>query len=216
MSKNVFILAAFFILVNTAYAQSPTGKSPKQDRVSILFGLNQPIVFQGFNFEVDYWTKKWVFDYSHGFGLNVDGKLVGNDYSDQKIDFKITHSYGLGIGYRFTDAFNVRFEPKVHHYETYYEGAKQEKVNSIANFTTYTLGLGAYYTYKPFKNSPNLLKGITVVPSIRYWQRVASSIDDNKMAYFNQKTNKNEVLKVPQIGISNTPFLFNISVGYSF
>ncbi len=185
-------------------------------RVSIVFGLNQPLIFRGFNAEVNYWTKKWVFDYSHGFGLHVDGKMIGNEYEAQHLDFRIRHSFGFGVGYRFTEAFNLRFEPKIHSYQTFYEGDKQTNANSIANFNTYTLGLGAYYRWLPFQKVGNALKGITVVPSIRYWYKVASSLENKELTYQNARTGKRESFKAPNIGLSNTPLLFNVSVGYTF
>jgi hypothetical protein len=218
MSKNLLAIALFMAFAGTANAQSPekTNNSFTGKRFSVLFGLNQPLVFKGFNAEVNYWTKKWVFDYSHGVGLHVDGKMIGNEYQDQHLDFKIKHSFGVGVGYRFTEAFNVRLEPKVHIYETYYEGDEQTRSNSIANFTTYTLGLGAYYRWLPFQKAGNALKGITVVPSVRYWQKVGSSLDNNAFTYQNTKTGKSQTFKAPNIGLSNTPFLFNVSVGYTF
>jgi len=215
MLKNILLLSTLFITVCSATAQSRSS-AINTKRFSILTGLNQPIAFRGFNIEVNYYTKKWVFDYSHGFGLHVDGKFAGGDYEAQHINFKITHSFGAGIGYRFTEAFNLRFEPKIHCYQTYLEGAQQTKANSLANFNTYTLGLGAYYRWLPFKNARSMANGITIVPSVRYWYKVASDLPDNEFSYQNSKTGKSETFKAPNIGIANTPLLFNVSVGYSF
>jgi hypothetical protein len=120
---------------------------------------------------------------------------------------------GVGIGYRFTKSFNLRFEPKLHIYETYYE---QSTENSIVNFNTYTLGFGAYYRWLPFEKKDGFAKGITIVPSIRYWYKVGSSLSDDQHSYFNTVTNQNEILKAPNIGAANTPWIFNISVGYTF
>lgn len=215
---NLLLIAIALFISSLCSAQSgiPSQEPTHKNQFSVLFGLNQPIVLNGFNFELNYWTKKWVIDYSHGIGLNVDGNTLGSEYEDQKINFKITHSAGIGFGYRFTESFNVRIEPKIHVYETYYEGDNQTKENSIANFTTYTLGLGAYYRWMPFENKTNALKGITVSPSIRYWYKVGSTMDNNKLAYFNTKTNKEETLEAPNIGIANTPIIVNISIGYTF
>jgi len=42
----------------------------KKDReAAILFGLNQPLLLNGFNIEGNYFTKKMSFDYSHGISL---------------------------------------------------------------------------------------------------------------------------------------------------
>lgn len=184
-----------------------------EKRFSLVFGLNQPVILRGFNFEGNYWMKKWVIDYSHGFNLHADGKFVAEEYERQKVNFRITHSLGVGIGYRFTRSFNLRFEPKWHMYETYYEGQSN---NSIVNFSTYTLGLGAYYRWMPFEKKEGFAKGITIVPSVRYWHKVGSSLDRDQFSYSNTLTNQNEVLKAPNIGASNTPWIINISVGYTF
>lgn len=217
MSKNIISIAFLLVLASSVVAQSSSfSNGSNAPRFSIVSGLNQPLVFRGFNIEANYWTKKWVFEYSHGFGLHVDGKFVGHEYEAQHINFKITHSFGAGIGYRFTEAFNLRFEPKIHSYQTFLEGDKQIKANSIANFNTYTLGLGAYYRWLPFRNATGIAKGITVVPSVRYWYKVASNLDNDSFTYANRKTGKTQSFQAPNIGISNTPFLFNISVGYSF
>lgn len=218
MSKPILSFIVFFAAISISKAQSSdtSCQFSGKNQFSVVFGLNQPIVFHGFNFEVDYWTRKWVFDYSHGFDLHEDGKSISSQYEDQKINFKIKHSVGVGIGYRFTQAFNFRFEPKMHVYETYYEGQVQTKNNSIANFTTYTLGFGAYYRWLPFEKLNNALKGITIVPSIRYWYKVASTLTNEEFKYLNAITNTKETLQAPNIGIANSPILFNVSIGYTF
>ena len=207
---STFITLLFFSLI--AQAQ----EVPEKNRFSLMFGLNQPIVLKGFNVEGNYWMKKWVIDYSHGFNLHVDGELLSDEYERQQVDFKITHSLGLGIGYRFTKSFNLRFEPKLHIYETYYHGQEQSNANSIVNFNTVTLGFGAYYRWLPFEKNKGFAKGITIAPSIRYWYKVDSSLPNDQFSYFNTQTNQNEIMKAPNIGVANTPWIINISVGYTF
>lgn len=208
--KSLFIALLFFSFVMQAQV------APKKNRVSLVFGLNQPILLRGFNVEGNYWMKKWVIDYSHGFNLHADGKFVAREYENQRVNFKITHSLGIGLGYRFTKSFSLRFEPKLHIYETYYEGQVQSSSNSIFNFNTYTLGFGAYYRWLPFEKKDGFAKGITIVPSIRYWYKVGSSLSGDQHSYFNTATNQNEILKAPNIGAANTPWIFNVSVGYTF
>jgi hypothetical protein len=207
-------------LIQFSNAQLTDADVPQKNKnghqLSVLFGLNQPIVFRGFNFEINYWTRKWVVDYSHGFGLHDDGNIIGGEYNVQKLNFKIAHSLGAGIGYRFTKAFNLRFEPKVHIYETYYQGQEQIKRNSIANFTTYTLGFGAYYRWMPFEKNKTFLRGFTIAPSVRYWYKVGSTLHNNRFSYFNSSLNQTEAFKAPNIGIANTPLFANVSIGYTF
>ncbi len=217
---NKFLITTVLLCITVSLVKAQTSAKPtvrtERNQFSVLFGLNQPLLLHGFNFEADYWTRKWVFDYSHGIGLNMTGKMVSSEYENQKVNFKITHSLGFGVGYRFTRAFNVRFEPKMHVYETYYDGQPQTKRNSIANFTTYTLGFGAYYKWQPFVEKQNALRGISIVPSVRYWYQVGSTLKDDKLTYANTATGRSETLKAPNIGIANTPLLVNVSVGYTF
>src|SRR5262245_19859402 len=102
----ILLLIAFGVLQSQA---QDSNESDKQ--FSLLFGLNQPILLRGFNVEGNYWMKKWVIDYSHGFNLHLDGELVNDELKSQQIDLLVTHSLGLGVGYRFTKGFNLRFEP---------------------------------------------------------------------------------------------------------
>ena len=206
-TTSLIIAVLFFSVVSQSQDVS------EKNRFSLVFGLNQPILLRGFNLEGNYWMKKWMLDYSHGFNLHADGKFVADEYERQRVNFKITHSLGFGIGYRFTKSFNLRFEPKLHIYKTYYE---QSTEKSIINFNTYTLGFGAYYRWMPFENKEGFAKGITIVPSIRYWYKVGSSLPSDQHSYFNTATNQNELLKAPNIGAANTPWIFNISVGYTF
>lgn len=211
------ISASIAVTIICLFSFSSQAQDAKeQKRFSLVFGLNQPILLKGFNFEGNYWMKKWVIDYSHGFGLHADGKFLAEEYERQKVNFKITHSLGFGIGYRFTRSFNLRFEPKLHIYETYYEGQNQSSAQSIINFSTYTVGLGAYYRWLPFENKAGFSKGITVVPSIRYWYKVGSSLAGDQFSYLNAATNQNEILRAPNIGAANTPWIVNVSVGYTF
>ncbi|REA55509.1 hypothetical protein DSL64_27985 [Dyadobacter luteus] len=72
-----------------------------------------------------------------------------------------------------------------------------------------------YITWKPFEKNPNILKGVFTSTSIRYWQNVWSSLDKNQLTYLNRKTGHIQTHQAANIGIANTPFLFNIAVGYS-
>jgi hypothetical protein len=212
--SNLFftgILIFFMFPSSLVFAQVSSGKTEK---VSVVFGLNQPIVVRGFNFEVNYWMKKFVIDYSHGFGLKFKGNLVSDEAKKQQLNFNVTNSLGIGFGYRFTKNFNIRIEPKLHIWEMYYND--QFGLNKITTYTTYTLGLGTYYKWQPFEKKLNLLNGLTIVPSIRWWPNIASTLSNNKFIYQNQKTGKTETINANNIGIANTPFFANVSIGYTF
>ena len=209
--KIISIVIYFYF--NVGYCQNI---EKNNHEFSIVFGLNQPIITNGFNFEINYWTKNFVFDYSHGFGLEFKGNLVSDEAKKQRLSFNISNSVGIGFGYRFAKNFNLRFEPKIHIWEMYYDDQFKKNDNLIKKYNTYTLGLGAYYRWTPFKNKENFLKGITISPSVRWWPNIASSLNDNKLDYQNSKTGKNEVHLANNIGISNSPFFINISIGYTF
>lgn len=216
MKKLLVSMTVIFIATNLSAQNAATKADGYTQQFSILFGLNQPLLLHGFNVEANYWTRKWVFDYSHGFGLQVSAKALDESYEVQHVKFRIPHSLGLGVGYRFTKAFNLRFEPKLHWYEAYYEDDAYQKKNSIVLFKTYTLGLGAYYRWLPFEKNAGAWKGITIVPSIRYWQKVGSTLSKEGYTYYNAVTQKPATLKAPNIGLANTPVLVNISIGYTF
>lgn len=207
------ILSILMLTIWSPYLFGQTVSNDKS-KASLVFGLNQPLVTNGFNFEVNYWLKNFVIDYSHGFGLQFKENLVNDASKEQHLNYNIRHSLGIGLGYRFTTDFNIRIEPKLHIWDVYYDD--MFKSNKITSYTTYTLGLGAYYKWMPYKTKDNILKGVTIVPSIRWWPNISSSLTDNKFTYFNQKTQITETIKANNIGLSDSPFLANISIGYTF
>jgi hypothetical protein len=214
--KNIIIILATIIFNSTnIFAQSNTKKDLLySNRVSVLFGLLQPVIAKGFNMEINYTTKRLIFDYSHG--VSLDPPVVG-DFKTQNVVLHIPYTTGFGIGYRFSSFFDVRFEPKLHSWEIYYKDEAQNAASKIKDFKTITLGIGAYYRYMPFKNSSNkALQGITTSTSLRYWQNVGTTLSKNEFSYFNKTTNKIETLKAPNIGFANSPIIFNIAIGYTF
>ena len=215
-NKNKFLIGISILMsVSNSFAQTKTKKEfLYSNKVSVLFGLLQPVVAQGFNIEVNYTTKRMIFDYSHG--ISLDPPVVG-DFKTQNVVLHIPTTTGFGVGYRFTQFFDVRFEPKLHSWEVYYKDAEQNDANKIKDFKSFTLGIGAYYRYMPFKNSKNtFLQGITTSTSLRYWQNVGTTLRNDEFSYGNKTTNKTETLKAPNIGIANSPIIFNIGVGYTF
>lgn len=215
--KTAKISLIFTLLTYQSFAQQLSPEVlDQQFKVSLLFGLNQPIITQGFNVELNYYTKHFVFDYSHGFNLHFKNNLVNGEAKNQNLKFKIPHTLGFGIGYRITPEFNLRIEPKIHLWEVSYANQSYDEADIIKKYSTFTLGLGAYYRWLPFKNTEGFAKGLTVAPSIRWWPNVHTTLKDDKFEYFNATTNKMEVHQANNIGISNTPFFGNISVGYTF
>jgi hypothetical protein len=215
MKKSILAVYIAFMAVATSFAQSTV----KQDflysnKFSVLAGLIQPMVLNGGNIELNYFTKRVSFDYSHGFSLNPP--VVG-DFKNQNVVLHLPYSTGFGVGYRFSSFFDLRFEPKLHSWEVYYKDDARNNSNRIIDFKTITLGIGAYYRYFPFRNSENkFLQGITTSTSLRYWQNVGTTLSNDEFAYHNKISGKTETLKAPNIGFANTPILFNIAIGYTF
>jgi hypothetical protein len=123
---------------------------------------------------------------------------------------------GFGVGYRLNNWLNVRVEPKWHRFEFYYEGERQINANEINSYNTFSLGLGLYVNFQPFKKSTSFLKGIMVAPSVRFWPTVSSSLDGDSFTYNNKNTGAIETIEVLDPGAGFTPFVFNISIGYTF
>lgn len=165
----------------------------------VLMGLSQQIILQGGNIEINYLTDKWVFEYSHGWSLDLDAspgeKAMTSQEQYQGLSIHVPYSTGGGIGYRFTPEFNLRLEIKQHEFQV------TNRENQTIKYTTQDVGLGAYYFYQPFKQYAFL-----VVPSIRYWPTVNTSLE-NDVATFNNGEKHNA---------HDFAIFGNISIGWQF
>ncbi|MGH1337423.1 MAG: hypothetical protein ACRBFS_14970 [Aureispira sp.] len=213
--RLAILITLFFKVQSTVWAQSTP---EKKYELVFLAGTIQPILLQGWNVEVDFYTPKMVFNYSHGFSLELESKTgttVGAA-KEQHLAFHLPYSTGFGIGYRLHKYFDVRFEPKLHRFEVYYDGTNRRlQENQVTNYSTVTLGVGVYFRWKPFEKQDNFLRGIFTSTSLRYWQNVYSSLEGGEVSYENKVTGENATHKTANIGMANTPFLFNIGIGYS-
>ena len=185
------------------------------NRANLLFGLNQVLLIDGFNIEGNLFYGRLAFDYSHGVSLDFTNDLLTGDVADQGLAIHLPYSTGFGVGYRFTEWFNLRLEPKWHKFEVFYDGDVQNDANLIDSYTTFSLGIGAYIDWRPFKNSRGGLQGLMISPSVRYWPRLSSSLNDDRFSYDNRITGRRETHEAMEIGLSNTPLIINVSVGYS-
>ncbi len=215
MKTIIFLVTLVTFTLSNTFSQTAENKDfIYSNKFSLLFGTIQPTTLKGFNVEVNYTTKRLMFDYSHG--ISLDPPTVG-DYKEQKIALHLPYSTGFGIGYRFSSFFDLRFEPKLHSWEIYNDGEIQNDASKIIAFKTFSLGIGAYYRFMPFKNSESkILQGITTSSSIRYWQNVGTTLRNDQFSYLNKISNKTETLKAPNIGIANSPIVINIAIGYTF
>lgn len=212
MKSKTLVAVAFMLSVQLSFAQQ---KNQLTNRVNLVFGVGQ-ILGDGFNVEGNIFYKRFAFDYSHGTSLNTPNSFLEEGADKQQgLAIHIPWTTGFGVGYRFNDWLNLRFEPKWHKYELYYDGESQNSQNQIAEYVTTTLGLGLYANFRPFKNKNNLLKGIMIAPNIRWWPRVSSTLNNDELSYFNTQLNENVTHNAREIGMANTPFFFNCSVGYT-
>lgn len=214
-TKQIIFAICLFMSGLTSVAQkNPRQELPYSNRFSLMFGLLQPLALKGGNVELNYFTKRMSFDYSHGFSLDLP--VVGA-FKTNKLALHIPYTTGFGVGYRFSSFFDLRFEPKLHSWEVYADNKEQIATNRIAAFRTFTLGLGAYYRYMPFRNSTSqALQGITTNVSVRYWQNVGTTLSRDEFTYADPTTGKKEMIKAPNIGLANTPLIVNFAIGYTF
>lgn len=211
--KNLFVIVALLISLNHSLAQS---EKELDNQVNLLFGVGQ-ILAGGFNVEGNITHNRFFFDYSHGVNLKSPNELLeeGPD-KDQQLSFRIPWTTGFGVGYRFNNWLNLRIEPKAHKFEVFYGEDEWGENSLIRDYTTFTLGLGLYANLKPFKNQKNFLKGIMIAPNLRWWPNVATSLENDEFQYFNSFTSQTETHEARSIGIANSPFFANISIGCSF
>lgn len=212
LSRKAFIL--IFSILLAIHSKAQDWKTEK--KVNVVFGLIQPVFAQGFNIEGNYITNRLIFDYSHGASLDLSATTVTEDLRRQGVAVHIPYTTGFGIGYRLKEWVNIRMEPKWHRFEFYYEGENQTGSSQIISYNTMSLGIGVYGHYQPFKNKTSFLKGIMIAPSVRFWPTITSTLEDDSFIYFNKNTSLNETIKTLDVGPGFKPFIYNISIGYSF
>ncbi|WP_375444195.1 hypothetical protein [uncultured Fibrella sp.] len=215
MKKLAFTLIAGLAFGTSTMAQQ-RADFPYSNRFSFGTGISQ-LLLGGFNVQAEYTTRRMVFDYSHGFNINLSGQTASLLAQDQKLNEKLVSTLGVGIGYRLTPGLDIRFEPKLHQYDVNYNGQTEAGNALLTTYKTVTLGLGAYYRYYPFRKQNNALAGILILPSLRFWPNVWSSLDDNKLTYSNKATNRTETYKAASQGFPGTGgLLANVTIGYTF
>ncbi len=219
-SAVAFALALFGVGLE-ARAESTAERAafvPSAPSVAVNLGLLQPLVLGGANVEVDVRLGPFIAAYSHGWSLELP--VVGA-MADQGVRLHVPYSTGLGLGVQhYVDSlnsfFDLRFEAKVHRFEASYESAEGALRTRIADYTTYTLGGGAYWTWLPFANRSDALRGINLSTSARFWPNVGDTLSASSVAYASTRTGQVERHDAANIGAANTPFFVNASLGYVF
>jgi len=210
--SKLLIGISFFL--SSLNAQAQDWKNEK--RFNVLFGLSQPLVAHGFNVEFNYVQNRLIVDFSTGVDLTFSGNTLPSSLRQQDLRVHMPWTTGFGIGYRFTEWVNLRLEPKWHRFEFLYENGQLNPGSEITSYNTFTLGIGIYGCYLPFKKKTNFLRGIMISPSIRYWPTISSTLPGNNFSYYNQATKSVQEIKTYGPGIQLSPWIVNISVGYSF
>lgn len=213
--KKLNVLLSLALLLTLSFVDAQPRRKNLTNKVNLVFGLNQQLL-NGFNVEGNLFLGRLAFDYSHGVSLHLDNAFLDPVNQNLGLDVHIPWTTGFGVGYRFNEWFNVRAEPKWHKFELYYEGQSQTEANLIGDYTTFTMGIGAYANLQPFKNQENFLRGFMVAPSIRYWPRVTSSLDNHILSFDHAALDQQVNHEVLEVGVSDTPIILNISIGYSF
>ena len=209
--KSILI---FVLCSITLQSNAQDWKSEK--KVNVVFGLVQPFFANGVNIEGNYIHKRLILGYSHGASLDLARTTVTPEMREQGLAVHLPYTTGFGIGYRFKEWVNVRIEPKWHRFEFYYDDEFQNSSNQITAYNTMTIGIGMYGHYQPFKNKTSFLKGIMISPSIRFWPTISSTLEGNSYNYLNKNTGKSEEIKTLDAGPGFKPFIYNVSIGYSF
>lgn len=213
---NISIKTMLIIVLSSIALQSNAQDWKSEKKMNVVFGLTQPIFAKGFNIEGNYIHKRLIFGYSHGVSLDLAKTTVTPEMREQGLAVHLPYTTGFGIGYRLKEWVNVRIEPKWHRFEFYYDDEIQNSSNQITAYNTMTIGIGVYGHYQPFKNKTSFLKGIMISPSIRFWPTISSTLEGNSYNYLNKNTGKSEEIKTLDVGPGFTPFIYNISIGYSF
>lgn len=218
MNRSI-VVASLVLGLSTGSARADRPFDPRALSVSANLGLMQPSLLEGANVEVDVRFRWLVVGYSHGWSLDIDGDLVTGTMRDQGVELHLPTSTGFGIGpslwlERARSFVDVRLEGKMHRFEA--SVVEAERRTLVASYTTWTLGGGAYWTFMPFARRSDALRGLNAAFSVRWWPNVATSLEDDKVTYVHPTDGRMETHAAANIGISNTPLVVNLSVGYVF
>ena len=156
---------------------SLNGTTAKAVEFNVVAGLSQYLLLGGGNAEIDIVTENWVFEYSHGWGLDFarnDRIAQTKAERDQDLDVYMPYTTGGGVGYRLTKALNARLELKEHD-----QIVENFKTGEKIRYLVRTVGVGFYYEWQPFG------KGLLIVPNIRYWPTVSTSLDEDQYVWSN-------------------------------
>ncbi len=145
--------------------------------------LAQPFLLGGFNLNATYTTNRWIFDYSHGIGLEIPDFIKSDEQEDLNAEIEIPWTTGPGVGYRITETLDTRIDFKAHRTEVDLINGQQE-----LEYTQFTAGPGVYYRFYLGKKT-----GFGLEASARYWFNLGNNLDGLDGDDFNfQDSNGNQ------------------------
>ena len=193
IEKNIKEFWKLFIIIFALNFNS----NAKADETAFYLGLSQPLLFKGYNVEVNYKTDHWVFEYSHGWDLKLHEfkDAMTDDEAKQNLKITLPYTTGGGVGYRVTKEFHVALEYKIHQFNV------DSPIDNSFSYTTQTLGVGVYYDWRPFKNS-----GFSIMPALRYWPTIATTLKGNKKIFTNGEIHESHKFDIAP----------NVKIGWAF
>lgn len=198
-AKNAIAAIMLLSVVNFCFGQQKK-EFPNSNKFTLAAGLSQPLLLKGYNLAGAYFMNRITLEWSHGWSLNPP---LSDEQKEDNMEFEVNWTTGPGVGYRIFPALDVRAEFKAHHYTVMYT-----EIDLIREYTTYTIGAGAYYRIYPFKKGA--LRGLLIEPNIRFWPLVGSSVDNNEFSY----TDENGITKTHEVITS--PFIVNCNIAWTF
>lgn len=178
-------------------------------------GLIQPLALRGGNVAADLFGRRWVVAYSHGFALRMEGGTVAGDAYDQELAYRLPFTTGAGVGYRFAPWLDVRLEGKWHRFVVRDDPSRGGTGEEIMRYDTFTVGAGIYGHYRPFRRANGWAGGLNVSTSLRFWPNVATTLNDEEANYVHPRTGVAARHEAARIGIANSPWIVNVSLGYA-
>lgn len=202
--KKIFLGVITFFVITLTYAQNEKTELLYSNKFTLGSDLFQPILLGGFNINATYTTNRWIFDYSHGMGLEIRDNLQTTEQKDLNSKIELPWTTGPGFGYRFTSNFDARLDFKVHSVEVDLLSGQQ-----TLDYLEYTIGPGIFYRFYFGENS-----GFGLETSARYWFDFGNNLNNLVNDKFNFVDNDGNTRTFDPSVSSGVGF--NIALIYTF
>jgi hypothetical protein len=189
-------------IATAAHAQGlrvTQSERPFTNRIGIMAGLTQPILFGGGNLEVEYMTRNFVFAWSHGAGLNISQfePSLTKAEADAKLKLRMPWTTGPSVGYRLTNRLHATLDVKLHSLRASLPGGNvtSYRVTTVGPAVTYIQPIGRRFF---------------IAPMLRWWPTVNNTLTDDKVA-LRGANGASVTHQAFELG-----FVPNLKVGYRF